>query len=418
MTRVRRAARTTFHSLRYRNFRVFFVGQAISQTGTWLQLIAQSLLVLKLKDSGIALGLLVVFQFLPVLVIGPWAGVLADRFDRRRTMLITQTVMMVQAAAFAVLVLTGAITLPIVFALALVTGIANAIDTTARRVIVTELVDGPDLPNAIGLNSMLMTSSRLVGPALAGLTIVTVGIGWCFALNAVSFVAVLFALVRLDMPPAAKRVVASTSAGRQLVDGLRYVWADPDLRIAMSLMAVVSTLAFNWQVVLPLFAIKSLDGNATTYTVLTSILSVGSLVGAVAVAHRQRTSVPLLIGSAAAFGASTLVLAAMPTLITAIPAAIVAGGTGIFFLSSTSTFVQTNCEPAMIGRVVSLHTVLFLGSTPIGGPIAGWVSQEFGPRSGLLLGAIPTLVAAAILAHSLSARRGGTVPAWSSATSS
>lgn len=399
VSRLRHAGRTTFRSLRHRNFRTFLIGQAISQTGTWLQLIAQTLLVLKLGGTGVSLGLLVAIQFLPVLVLGPWAGVLADRLDHRRTMLVTQSVMMAAAAGLAALVFGGWVTVPLVYLMALIGGLASAFDNTVRRVIITELVEPDELGNAVGLNSMLMTSSRLIGPALAGATIAWLGLGWCFALNALSFVAVLVALVRLDLEPKAP---AEESAGpiAQLVEGLRYVRDDDGLRVAMSLMAVVSTLAFNWSVVLPLFAVRTFDGTPNTYTLLTSILSVGSIIGATAVAHRQRASVGLLVRAAAAFGASILLLATVPTLVSSIPVLVLAGGTGIFFLSATSTFVQTHSRPELRGRVISLHTVLFLGSTPIGGPLAGWISQEYGPRAGLLLGAIPTLAVAGWFAFS------------------
>lgn len=399
MSRLRRVGRTTFHSLRHRNFRTFLIGQAISQTGTWLQLIAQTLLVLELGGTGVSLGLLVAVQFLPVLLLGPWAGVLADRLDHRRTMLVTQTVMMAAAVGLAVLVFGGWITMSLVFVLALIGGIASAFDNTVRRVIITELVEPEELGNAVGLNSMLMTSARLVGPALAGIAIATVGLGWCFALNALSFVAVLVALVKLDLEP---RSPVETSEGTmaQLLEGLRYVREDDGLRVAMSLMAVVSTLAFNWSVVLPLFAVRTLGGTPNTYTLLTSVLSVGSIIGAAAVAHRQRASVGLLIGAAAAFGGSTVLLAVVPTVLSSFPALVLAGGTGIFFLSATSTYVQTHSRPELRGRVIALYTVLFLGSTPIGGPLAGWVSQEYGPRAGLLLGAIPTLMVAGWFAYS------------------
>ncbi len=399
MSRLRHAGRTTFRSLRHRNFRTFLIGQAISQTGTWLQLIAQTLLVLKLGGTGVSLGLLVAIQFLPVLVLGPWAGVLADRLDRRRTMLVTQSVMMAAAAGLAVLVFGGWATVSLVYVMAFVGGVASAFDNTVRRVIITELVEPDELGNAVGLNSMLMTSSRLVGPALAGVTIAWLGLGWCFALNAVSFVAVLIALVRLDLEPNAP-VEESAGAIAQLLEGLRYVRDDEELRVAMSLMAVVSTLAFNWSVVLPLFAVRTFGGTPNTYTLLTSILSVGSIIGATAVAHRQRTTVGLLVRAAAAFGASIVMLAAVPSVVSSIPVLVLAGGTGIFFLSATSTFVQTHSRPELRGRVISLHTVLFLGSTPIGGPLAGWVSQEYGARAGLLLGAIPTLAVAGWFAFS------------------
>lgn len=394
MTRLHLAARRTFRSLSVRNFRVFFIGLAVSQTGTWLQLIAQTLLVLRLRGSGLALGLLVVCQFLPVLVLGPWAGVLADRLDPRRTMFVTQAVMLSQAAVLGALTLAGSASLPLVYGLALVGGVANAVDTTIRRVLVTRVVDRDDLPNAVALQSMVMTASRVVGPALAGVMVTTVGIGWCFVANSVSFVAVIVALAMLRLP---EREAAAPRSGAwaEIRAGLRYVGRDPELRVTMLLMAVVSTLAFNWQVVLPLFAARTLGGNETTYTVLTTIVSVGSLIGSLYIAGRRRLDLNTIVGAAAAFGAAMTALALAPSFLLAALTGLVAGATGIGYLSATSSFVQLRATDAMRSRVISLHTVLFLGSTPIGGPIAGWVTQSYGPRAGLLLGAVPTLAAAA-----------------------
>lgn len=393
MTRLRLAARDTFRSFRHRNFRVFFVGQAISMAGTWLQLIAQTLLVLRLTGSGVAVGFLAAIQFLPVLVFGAFAGVLTDRIDRRRLLVVTQVVMMTSAATLGVLTLTGHATVRWVYLLALITGTANAFDNPARRVMIQELVGPDDLANAAGLNSSLMTGARVVGPALATVTVVTAGLGWCFIINAVSFVAALVALARLDVTTMRRTPRVARERG-QITEGFRYVWADGELRVAVLLMTVVATLAFNWQVVLPLFATRTLGGTETTYTMLSTILSVGSLVGALGLARRRTVDLDLLVRLALAYGTASLVLAFAPNLAVTVVAGLIAGGFGIAYLSGTATLLQLRARPEMRGRVIALHAILFLGTTPIGGPIAGWVAQHLGPRAGVLLGAVPTVVAA------------------------
>lgn len=404
MTRIRLAARDTFRSFRHRNFRVFFVGQAISMAGTWLQLIAQTLLVLRLTGSGVAVGFLAALQFLPVLVFGAFAGVLTDRVDRRRLLVVTQVVMMTSAAALGVLTLTGHATVSRVYLLALITGTANAFDNPARRVMIQELVAPDDLANATGLNSSLMTGARIVGPALATVTVLTVGLGWCFIINAVSFIAALVALARLD-PTAMRRTPRVSRERGQITEGFREVWGDDDLRVAVLLMTVVATLGFNWQVVLPLFATRTLGGTETTYTMLSTILSVGSLVGSLMLARRRSVDLGLLVRLAFAYGVASLLLGLAPNLAITVVAGLVAGGFGIAYLSGTATLLQLRARPEMRGRVIALHAMLFLGTTPVGGPIAGWVAQQFGARAGVLMGAVPT-VAAAVAAAAVLRRRG------------
>ena len=395
MTRLRLAGTDTFRSFGHRNFRVYFVGQAISQTGTWLQFIAQTLLVLRLEGSATALGLLTALQFLPVLLLGPFAGLVADRVDKRHLMYVTQTVMMIPAILLGVLTISGHITTAWVFALATVAGLGNTFDNPPRRVILSELVDETDVPNAVSLNSTLMTGARLMAPALAATLIATVGIGWCFVVNALSFVAGLIAVRMLDTStmhpgPAVQR------AKHQVRDGLAYLWGDRELRLAISMMAVVSTLAFNWQVVLPIFARRTLGGSEGSYLLLSVGLSIGSLIGALAIARRRTIALTRVTKLGLGAGTSMLVLAAAPNLAVAFVLGVFAGGFAIAYLSSTASLLQVRAAPAMRGRVMALHAVVFLGSTPIGGPIAGWVTQAYGARVGLLLGAIPTLMAGGV----------------------
>jgi MFS family permease len=390
MTRLKVATRETFRSLRVRNFRIFFIGQAISQVGTWLQFIAQALLVLQLTDSGVALGLVTAFQFLPVLVFGAWAGVISDRVDKRRLMLITQTAMMVFALALGLFVLSGHISVVGVFVLAALTGTANAFDNPSRRVMITELVGDTEMANAVSLNSALLTGSRVVGPALAAWLINGVGIGWCFVANAASFIAMLVALVMIH--PADLHVNERIAKEKgQIVEGLRYVWRNDDLRLAVVLMGVVATLSFNWQVLLPLLAEHEFHGNGSTYAFITTVFSVGSLVGSLLIARRKTMDNRLLARASVGLGVASFLVALSPSVPAAAITGALAGATGIAFLSATMTSLQLQSIPVMRGRVMALYSILFLGSTPIGGPLTGWIAQAFGTRWSIAMGAAAAL---------------------------
>jgi MFS family permease len=383
-----------FRSLRVRNFRLFFLGQSVSQAGTWVQMIAQTLLVLKLTGSGVALGLVTACQFLPILVLGPWAGLIADRVDKRRLMLGTQATMMVLAFVLGALTITGHVGVAQVYLLAGLTGVANAFDNPTRRSFVTQMVPTDHVANAVSLTSALMTGSRIAGPALAGLLIATVGYGWCFLLNGATFVAVIVGLLRMDTSDL--RVSPPLPRGKgQVREGLRYVRARPELRIPLLMVAVVGTLAFNFQVLVPLLATRTLEGDAGTYTLLSSLMSAGSLCGSLFVARRASIDLRLIVAACAAFGVATAVFSVSPNLAVALVAIVAVGATGLAFMSSCMTVIQLRSDAVMLGRVNALYTMVFLGSTPIGGPIAGWVAEHVGIRAGLGLGAAATLAAAA-----------------------
>jgi MFS family permease len=390
VTRLKIATRETFRSFRVRNFRVFFVGQAISQIGTWLQFIAQALLVLQLTDSGIALGLVTAFQFLPVLVFGAWAGVISDRVDKRRLMLVTQTLMMLFALVLGVFVLSGHITVIGVYVLAALTGTANAFDNPSRRVMITELVGDAEMANAVSLNSALITGARVVGPALAAWLIHGVGIGWCFIANAASFVAMLVALLMID-PATLHATERVTKQKGQIVEGFRYVWAHEELRLAVLMMGVVATLSFNWQVLLPLLAEHDFHGNENTYAFITTVFSIGSLAGSLLIARRTTMDNRFLARASIGLGVASLLMALAPNPLTAALIGSLAGAAGIAFLSATMTALQLHSIPVMRGRVMALYSILFLGSTPIGGPLAGWIAQVFGTRWSIGLGAVAAL---------------------------
>jgi MFS family permease len=384
--------RYTFRSLRHRNYRIFFASQAVSFTGTWLQLVAQNLLVYDLTESGTALGLLVAVQFAPTLILGAWAGVVIDRYDKRRLMTITSSVMLVAALALGLLVLTDNVSVGAVYALAAVLGLANTFDNPARRTLVNDLVPTDDLTNAVSLNSILVTTARILGPALAGVLVSTVGIGWCFVVNGLSFIAPLVGIWRMDASafPSTHRVAKEKG---QLREGLRYAWSVDDVRLPLLLMAVIGTLAFNYQVILPVFAEEDLGGTDTTYTLLTVTFSVGSLVGSVALARRATVDARFLGLSAVGLGIATAALAVSPNLPIACATLLAMGYASIGVLSGGNAVLQLATTPSMRGRVLALYSVVFLGSTPIGGPIVGRVIDAFGTPAGIAIGAVASLAA-------------------------
>ncbi len=400
MTRVLRAVRnsdfatTTFASMRVRNFRLFFVGQGLSQIGNWMTLVAQTLLVLHLTDSGVALGVLAAAQFGPVLLLGPWAGLVADRSDKKRLLMLVQSVSMVQSLGLAALVFAGTPPVWAVYALASVGGITIAFDNPARRAFVVEMVDDARVANAVGLNTTMMTASRIVGPAAAGLLVATAGFGWAFLVDGLSYVAVLASLAMIRRSEL--RPVPQTPKGRgQVREGLRYVRGEPALFVPLVMMAVVGTRAFNFSTVLPLFATRDMGGDDGTYTLLFTVLSVGALVGALIAARRATVTVRTVGWSAVSFGIALFALALAPGMWAAIPVALVVGAASVGFLTSSTAIVQLEAVATMRGRVLALQAMLFLGSTPIGGPVVGWLSEELGARAGILVGAAGTLLAGA-----------------------
>ena len=395
--RVRGVARETFRSMHVRNFRLFFGGQLISQVGNWLTLVAQTLLVLHLTHNGFDVGLLTACQFAPVLFLGAWAGLVADRSDKRKLLMIVQSLAMLQSFALAAVAFQPHPPVAAIYGLALLGGFTVAFDNPARRAFVVEMVPDELASNAVSLNSALMTSSRIVGPALAGLLATTVGFGWCFTVDGISYLAVLAGLWAMRTselrPP---RVVAKGKG--QVREGIRYIRTVPDLWVPLVMMALVGTLAFNFQTVIPLFVTKTLNGNDATFTLLFSVVSVGSLAGALATARRKSISVHHVIVASAAFGVAMLVFGAMPTLVWTFPAAVVVGFTSIAFMTASTAIVQVRSRPAMRGRVLAIQSMVFLGSTPIGGPLLGAICDRYGPRAGIFLGGLSAL-AAAVLGH-------------------
>ena len=390
--RVRRATGETFRSLRTRNFRLFFGGQLVSQVGNWLTMVAQTLLVLRLTGSGLALGLLTAAQFGPLLVLGPWAGLVADRSDKRRLLLTVQAISMLQSFALAALAFTGDPPLGAIFAVAAVGGFTVAFDNPTRRAFVVEMVPEADVNNAVSLNSALMTSSRIVGPALAGLLVTTVGFGWAFLVDGISYLAVLAALAAMRSSELRPAPAAARGRG-QVRQGLRYVRSVPELWVPLVMTAVIGVLAFNFAVVFPLFVTDDLGSGDVGFTVLFSVTSVGSLAGALWSARRRTIDVRVVARSAFAFGAPLLVMAAVPSLALACLVGLAVGFGSISFLTASTAIAQLRADPSMRGRVLALQAMVFLGSTPIGGPLVGWVCESFGARWGIVVGAASCVAA-------------------------
>ena len=402
---------STFDSLRVRNFRLFFSGQLISQIGNWLTLIAQALLVLKLTDSGFALGLLAACQFGPVLVLGAWSGLVADRSDKRKLLMIVQSFAMLQSFALAFIAFMHHPPVVAIYVVAVLGGIATAFDNPARRAYVVEMVPEANVQNAVSLNSALMTGSRVVGPALAGLLITTVGYGWTFATDGISYLAVILGLFLMRTRENRPHIATPRGKG-QVREGLRYVRTMPELFVPLMMMAIVGAFAFNFQTVMPLLVKRTLHGNDRTFTLIYSVISVGSLVGALLSARRSSVNVRHIILSTYAFGVAMLLLAITPTVAFAYPIGVLVGISSITFMTTSTAIVQLRADPSMRGRVLALQAIVFLGSTPIGGPILGWVCQQYGARLGVVIGGLSAIIAGIYGMHAV---RSNTASASSSA---
>ena len=378
-------------SLRQRNYRLFFFGQLVSVAGTWMQTVAQSFVVLDLTHSGTQLGLTTAARFLPMFLFGPVGGVFADRMDKRRVLYLTQTLSGLLAAAFAVLVGTGSLRLWAVYLLALALGFVNVFDNPARQAFISEMVTADELANAVTLNSVAMNMARVFGAALGGVIAAAIGLALCFAVNALSFGAVLISLAAMrgsELFPA----VRVPRRKRQVRAGLRYVGSTPELLIPLIMIAVIGTLAWEFQVSLPLMANKVFGGGAAAYGVMASVMGIGAVVGGLISAARPRPRARALCLAAVGWGIAILAAAAAPTLPLELTALVFVGYGSITFNSRAKTTLQLAAEPTMRGRVMALWALAWLGSTPIGGPIVGWVGQEAGARWSLVIGGLPTLI--------------------------
>jgi MFS family permease len=392
--------RRTFRSLSIRNYRIYFLAQLVSMTGTWMQGVGQAWLVLKLTGSGTALGLVVALQFLPVLLLGPVGGLIADRFDKRSVVYVTQTVAGLQAGLLGLAVATGAVRLWMVYLLAMGLGFVNLVDNPTRQTFVLEMVGDDQLTNAVTLNSVMVNVARALGPAVAGTLIATVGLAPCFFFNAFSYIAVIIGLSMMRVADL-HRVAPQPRAKGQVRDGFRYVRQTPELLVPLVMMAVVGTLAYEFQVVLPLMAKYVFGAGAGAYGAMSSAMGAGAVVGGLYTATKTTRTPTALASTAITFGVVIGLVAIAPNLGSELVALFVMGAVSISFLALGNTTLQLACAPAMRGRVMSLWAVAFLGSTPVGGPIVGWVSEHAGPRYGLGLGAVATALAGVLSWRSL-----------------
>jgi MFS family permease len=387
------ALRRSFNSLEVPNYRRYFAGQLISLSGTWMQTVAAIWLVLTLTGSGVAVGLTTALQFLPMLLIGAWGGLLADRIPKRRLLIATQTLMAVPALGLFAVTASGVVTPWMVYLAVFAMGAVNAVDNPTRQSFVYEMVGPGRVVNAVSLNSVIVQMARIVGPALAGILIAAFGVVPCFALNALTFVAMIVALWGMDPRGLHTEPVAPRAPGA-IRAGLRYVIRTPELAVPLALMALVGTLGFNFQVVLPLLAKFSFDGGATTYAAMVSAMAVGSIGGALVNGAHGRTGPRLIAGGALAFGVLGLLSASMPVLALEIPILALLGAAAVTFAATINSTLQLAVSPEMRGRVMALYSVVFLGSTPIGGPLTGWLSETYDPRVALLLAGVTGLSAA------------------------
>jgi MFS family permease len=375
------AFRQTFASARSnRNFRLFLSGQFVSAIGTWMNFTATGWLVWQITRSGSALGINSALQFGPVLLIGAFGGVLADRFNKRHILIVTQSCYAIVSIALATLVGTHVIELWMVFSLSILSGIITAIDNPSRQSFYVEMVGETSLTNAVSLNSAAFTGARVIGPAVAGLVIASAGMAWCFGLDAFSFLFVLGALIA--MRPAELHAQPRTTREKgHLMAGFRYVWTTDELRRPLIVLAVMFTFVFNWQVLMPLLAEVTFHAGPREFGLLSAGAGVGAFIGAITTAHANRApGVRRLATFCLLVGATMFLVAGAPTLVLAIVAMVPLGYAAMCFMITGNTLLQLNAKPQARGRVMALYGMVFLGSTPIGAPIAGWLGQVLGPR--------------------------------------
>ncbi len=392
---LRSTAERTFSSLANPNYRKYFFGQSTSLVGTWMQSTAQSWLVLVLTHSATAIGVVVALQTLPVLILGPYGGVIADRVDKRRLMIVLQSLMAVQAAVLATFTLLHDVTYLDVCVLAVVLGLNNSFENPSRQAFMLEMVGPDDLRNAVSLNSTMNNAARAVGPAVAGILIAAVGEGWCFVLNAVSFIAVVGSLMVMDRSTLSPSPPAARERG-QLRAGFRYVFHTPALLIPLIMMGLVGTFAYEFQVTLPVVASQVFHGGSRAYGFLVTAMGVGAVIGGLVSATRGRVGIAPMVAASTIFAGVLAIASVAPIMAFEMVALALVGFASVSFLSMANSTLQLASDPAMRGRVMALWAVAFLGSTPVGGPLVGLVTSHWGARVGLGVGALSCAVAAAI----------------------
>lgn len=397
MTSARELLGRTFSAFAVPNFRLYFTGQVISVSGSWMQRVAQAWLVLELTGSGSAVGAVTAFQFLPILLLAPFGGLIADRMDKRRVLYVTQTMAGVTAATLGMLVLTDVVQLWMVFALALVHGTVGSFDNPARHAFVMEMVGRSRLTNAVGLNSVLMNTARIIGPAAAGALIVTVGIGICFLINSVSYLFFIGALLMMRSREI-ERTEPEPRRRRQLREALAYVRSEPVLYVPLVMMGMIGFLTYEFEVVLPLMARFTFGGGADTFGIMFAVMGLGSVCGGLYTAVRGDQPGRTMIWLAYALGGVVTATALAPTLWVAYLALFWVGMSATAFFTLGNSVIQLNSAPEKRGRVIALRTAAILGSRPLGAPIVGWIGEHLGPRFALGLGALAAF-GVAVWAH-------------------
>jgi MFS family permease len=393
VNRLSGATRKTFRALSVRNYRLYFTGQVISVSGTWMQTVAQTYLILfPLHGTGLDVAIAVALQWVPMLFFGTFGGLIADRLDKRKVLYATQSSAGVLALVLGLLVITHSVLLWQVYVVAGLLGVVNLFDNPARQTFVSEMVGLDLLPNAVSLNSVLMNSARVIGPAIGGVLILTVGVATCFMFNAASFVAVIIALSLMRASELYRKPGVARAKG-QVREGLRYVWATGDLRSPLIAMAIVGVFAFNFTVTLPLLAKFTFHGGAGVYSSFLAAMGAGAVVGGLFTAHRSNPTTGLLAVIALFFGALIVAVSLSPTKLVAILLLVPMGAFSIMFVATNNATLQLRADPAMRGRVMSINAIAFVGSTPIGALLLGYISDVSSPRVALVVGGVATLVA-------------------------
>jgi MFS family permease len=396
----------TFRSLQNASYRIWAAGALVSNVGTWMQRTAQDWLVLTelTHQNATAVGIVMGLQFGPQILLLPLTGYAADHLNRRKLLVCTQAAMGLLALGLGLLVVTGLVRLWHVYVFAFLLGCAAAFDSPARQTFVAELVEERHLPNALALNSTSFNAARMIGPAIAGVLIAGIGSGWVFLINALSFVAVLgsLSLLRVKKLQPSHRAVHARGS---FAEGFRYVLRRPDLKVILFMMFLVSTFGLNFTIFISTMSVTVFHAGASQYGLLSSMMAVGSVIGALMAAARTKPGIPVLLAGAAIFGIGCAVAAVMPSYLLFGLVLVVIGMAAQTFTTSTNSIVQTSTEPNMRGRVIAILLAIALGGTPIGAPIVGWIADTFGPRWALATGAVSGLLAAIVAVIYLAGRR-------------